>query len=186
MRLFIALELPPDVCRAAAGLGGELRRSGADAKWVRPEAMHLTLKFLGETPPRLVEALSRGLEGARGPCSALALELFGCGAFPSPQRPRVVWAGVRGQVEELAGLAARIDETVGPLGFAPEARAYTPHLTLGRVRPKAKGLAGLKRELAGHIAWQGPKFTASRVGLIKSELAPAGARYHTLHHIVLG
>ncbi len=190
MRLFVALELPPAVREAAAEIQGRLKPTGAEVKWVRPESMHLTLKFLGEVRPDMVPALQEALEHACQGRRALELELSGCGAFPGRGRPRVVWLGVRGQVEELADLAGAVEESLAGLGFAPERRPFRAHLTLGRVRQGRRGRRApdtreLSRALAGLGSWQGPAFRAATVALMQSTLTPQGAIYQPLHVISL-
>ena len=180
MRLFVALELPEEPRRAAAEVIRQLRRSGADLKWVAPENLHLTLKFLGETDPGRWEAITTRLEAACAPRPPLALALSGAGAFPGVGRPQVVWLGLGGQVEGLQDLAASLEASLADLGFAPEARAFRPHLTLGRAR-RGRGLAAPSRPLALALAgladWRGPEFVGQRVSLMESTLTPAGPIY---------
>ncbi|MBI4797626.1 MAG: RNA 2',3'-cyclic phosphodiesterase [Desulfarculus sp.] len=183
MRLFVALELPPEVRQAAALVTAQLKKSGADVKWVASQNLHLTLKFLGEVPPEGLAGLKNALAQALAGQAALDLALEGCGAFPSPQRPQVVWLGLTGQVEALAGLAAAIEAACTSLGFAPEGRAFQAHLTLGRLRrgrgpsPSARPLA---QALAGLSGYQGPEFLARQVALMESTLTPRGAIYKPL------
>jgi RNA 2',3'-cyclic 3'-phosphodiesterase len=193
MRCFVALELPAQARAAAAEVLGDLKRSGADVKWVRPENLHVTLKFLGEVADERAPDLGQALETACAGQPALALGLAGAGAFPSPQRPQVVWLGLAGQVAELAGLAARIDKGLVGLGFAPESRPFQAHVTLGRLRrgkggrpsapsaPLTRALVGLAG-LAGHA---GPSFRAERVVLMKSTLTPQGSIYDPVQVITL-
>lgn len=190
MRLFVALELPPDVRQAAGELARELKRSGADVKWVKPETMHLTLKFLGEVPDKEVPAVTGALERALAGREGLELALEGCGAFPSPKRPQVVWLGVAGQVEELKDLARAVESELARLGFPPERRSFKAHLTLGRLRRGRRGGGGgggggggvvpLAREIAARAAYAGPAFRADWVALMKSTLTPAGPIYEPL------
>ncbi len=134
MRLFAALELPPEPRTAAAAMIRELRRSGADVKWVAPENLHVTLKFLGETDPGRLGEIGAVLQAACSAAPALELALAGAGAFPGVGRPAVVWLGLAGQVEALAGLARALDDGLAGLGFPPETRRFQAHLTLGRAR----------------------------------------------------
>ncbi len=190
MRLFVALELPPEVKEAAARMQDRLKPSGAGVKWVRPEGMHLTLKFLGEVEDERLPGLPGALDRACRGRGALELELAGCGAFPGRGRPRVVWLGVAGQVGELAGLARALEESLARLGFAPEKRPFKAHLTLGRVRQGGRGRRApdtreLSRLLAGLGAWQGPSFRAGKLALMQSTLTPRGAIYQPRHVISL-
>ena len=192
MRLFIALELPDLVKRAAGEVIAGLKTAGADVKWVRPELMHVTLKFLGDVEPERAKAIGPALvEACRG---AGPLELFpdGAGSFPARGRPKVVWLGLGGAREELVNLSQRVYSSMERIGFEPEARPFSPHLTLGRMRRGKKGAKGgpqgaaeLKRELAGFIDYRGPDFTVGKVALIKSTLKPAGPVYDRLQDFEL-
>jgi 2'-5' RNA ligase len=199
MRLFIALELPPEARSAAGEVARQLKSSGAEVKWVKPESMHLTLKFLGETPdgraPEIAGALAGAVEGKPG----LELAIKGCGAFPGDNKPQVVWLGLEGQVEGLKDLAAAIEGEMDLIGFPPERRSFKAHLTLGRLRrgPKRGRRGGrggkpadspvlLARAIAGLKEYQGPAFRADKVVLIKSTLTPAGPIYEPLAEFKLG
>lgn len=195
MRSFIALDLPAEARQAAAQVTAGLKNCGADVKWVRPQAMHLTLKFLGEVDSGRVGELSRALERACEGFETLELELSGCGAFPGLARPQVIWVGLAGELDPLRRLAAAVEQQMQALGFAPERRPFKPHLTLGRVRRGRRGrkggggggggMAELKRRLAGLASWRGPRFTAGKLALFQSTLTPQGAIYQVLHQIDL-
>ena len=183
MRLFLALELPPEVKQAAAGVTAQLKQAGADIKWVASQNLHLTLKFLGEVAqellPRLKQALSETLAGRE----ALDLTVRGCGAFPSLKSPQVVWLGLAGHAAALAGLAADLEAACEPLGFAREQRGFQAHLTLGRLR-RGRGPArpnqALARVLAGLAGHEGPDFRGRRVALMHSTLTTQGPIYQPL------
>jgi len=182
LRLFIAIELPTSVSQALGALQTHLG-SGTDrsAKWVAPAGIHLTLVFLGDVPsprvPHIADALARAAQGA-GPFS---LHLAGAGCFPSLQRPRVIWVGLEGDTSRLAHLQRDVADRMERLGFPAERRPFTPHLTLARIRDtaqpdEARRLAEAVARLAvPHIA-----FTVTSIGLIRSELQPAGAVYTRL------
>ncbi|MCB2188083.1 MAG: RNA 2',3'-cyclic phosphodiesterase [Deltaproteobacteria bacterium] len=184
--MFVALELPDPVKEFAAREIALLKKSGADVKWVRPEALHMTLKFLGEVEPERAAGLGRAVERACADRAALKLHLKGAGAFPSPQRPRVIWLGLAGQLTLLTELAEAVDLEMGDLGFPLEERPFQAHLTLGRLR-EARGRgrksapqapAGpLTRALVDRAHLTGEPFTAQRVVLMRSTLTPAGAVY---------
>jgi 2'-5' RNA ligase len=187
MRLFIALELPPEARQAAAEVARELKSSGAEVKWVKLESMHLTLKFLGETPEgqaaEIKDALGEVCHGRAG----MDLAIKSCGSFPSNTKPQVVWLGLDGQVDHLLTLAKDIEARLALLGFAPERRSFKAHLTLGRLRrgPKRGGKPGgstapLARAIAALKDYNGPAFRADNVVLMKSTLTPAGPIYEPL------
>lgn len=190
MRSFIALEMPGEVKEHAAGLIRELRPSGGDVKWVEPHNLHLTLKFLGEVDPSATADIIAALENACAGRPAPSLAVTGCGAFPQPRAPRVVWMGLEGEVAQLAELAQAVEAAMEPLGFEPEKRAFRPHLTLGRVRRPRRGerapaTAPLSRALAGMAQAAGPSFIAGRVVLMKSTLTKSGPIYEPLHRVTL-
>ncbi len=149
-------------------------------RWVAPDGLHITVKFLGHVDadrfPAIQERLDRAVVGAK-PFSVL---LAGFGAFPSPRRPRVVWAGCEA-APPLELLQDRIEREMQQLGFPVEARVFHPHVTLGRVKRGAKprDLEGLEQRLA-NAAFDG-EFTVRSIDLMESTLHPAGARYTRRH-----
>lgn len=184
LRLFVALELPETVLTALADVQTRLRDNCAErtVKWVRPEGIHLTLKFLGEVPARRADDIIRGVEAAVDGHGPLALEATGLGCFPNTRRPRVVWVGLAGDVAALGALQRAVEQALGPLGFPPEKRGFNPHLTLGRVRRDARsadtralGDLVTRTQLGTVATWQ-----ATTLSLIRSELHRDGARYTSL------
>jgi 2'-5' RNA ligase len=183
LRLFVACELPPAVRDALGRLQDELRARGAGRlRWVRPEGIHLTLKFLGEVPAAKREAVENALAGAVVSPFALDVRLGSLGGFGGRQRLRVIWVGLEGDVEGLAELAALIEEALGPLGFPRERRPFAPHLTLARVPddvgPQERSrLADLLEAFPSPSL---PSMTLTAVNLMQSFLQPTGARYQCL------
>jgi 2'-5' RNA ligase len=184
-RLFCALELPDEARRALGEQVERLRRHGADVRWVRPEAMHVTLKFLGDTERELVPRVAAALRATPRP-GPLVLRLEGLGWFPKRGRPRVYWAGLAGARERVASLAAAIDDVLAPLGFPREQRAFAAHVTLGRVKGP-RGLATLSRACtaeSGTLDVELPAIDAFT--LFESELRPDGSGYTALERVPLG
>jgi 2'-5' RNA ligase len=130
MRLFIALDLPDDVRAELAA--AQARLGGHAVRWAAAEGMHLTLQFLGEVEAGRVDGLLAALAVVSAP--PFALRLAGLGAFPSAARPRVLWAGLGGDLGALGALQRAVTAATSALGFPPEERPFTPHLTLGRAR----------------------------------------------------
>ncbi len=184
IRSFFAIDLPGAFRDEIGRLQARLKQSGADVKWVRPESVHLTLKFLGdvaeETVPSLAEAVGREVEAS----SPLRLVMQGTGVFPNPARARVVWLGLTGDLEALAALQHGVEKTAAGFGFEPEGRAFKPHLTLGRVR-SGRNRSGLLDEL-DRLKPEPLEFTAEEVILFKSDLRPTGAVYTPLQRLPLG
>lgn len=179
MRSFIAIDIPAELRNALASVQEELRASGADVKWVRPQSVHLTLKFLGEIEPDAVKDIQQEVEKHTRERSPFTLELGGMGCFPRLRQPRIVWLGLLGETDQLLALQKEVEEGTARLGFPREKRSFKPHLTLGRVR-SAKGRERLidhvQRLLNIHLG----SFTVRSVVQYKSELHPAGARYTLL------
>jgi 2'-5' RNA ligase len=177
MRLFVALDLDPSILSSLQELTGELKEAGGDVRWVRPEGMHLTLKFIGEVAddmhPRIEEAL-RPL----GSPKPVRLNFRRLGYFPSPGRPRVFWVGVEAS-ENLAPLAAEVEAALEPLGIKREKRDYKPHLTLGRFKSQ-KGLARLQERIAALPSTEFGEQETQAFFLYQSRLSPQGAQYTKL------
>ncbi len=184
MRLFIAIELPEEIKRGIAAIQEQLRKSGADATWTRPEGIHLTLKFLGEVPEAKVPEIKTAMAGAVQGSAQFRLEAAGAGAFPNSKNPRVLWLGVRGDRERLAALQISMEGAMIKLGFAPEDRPFNPHLTLARIkylRPRfswQQAIEGIRDVNIGAIE-------AAAVSLMKSELKPSGAVYTEIEKVEL-
>jgi 2'-5' RNA ligase len=152
---------------------------------VAPGNLHLTLKFLGAVGQARLEAIVGALGGAASAVSAFDAEFVGLGAFPSPARPRVVWAGVTAGAGPMTELAGRVDEALARLDFPREARPFSPHVTLGRVRRPERNAA--LTEALQRAADRGfGRLRVARASLVRSELGPRGARYTELAAVSLG
>ena len=184
IRCFIALNLPSEIKGRLAELEARLKEARADVSWVKPENIHLTLKFLGGVEETRIPLVKRAIqEGLRGE-GPLALTLAGLGVFPNPRSPRVVWVGVGGDTERLQNLQERLEQALGEVGFPREARPFSPHITLGRMRSR-QGAASLM-ELVGHLgANEVGSMKAESIELMRSQLHPAGAVYTILESFPL-
>ena len=185
IRAFIALDLPPGVHRALAGLQQEWQRTAAMVSWIKPESIHLTLKFLGNIANEQVTEIQALLLKVAATASPLRLQPLGCGAFPSIKQARVVWVGLQGAIEELLKLQKSIEDALVPLGFEPEDRPYRAHLTLGRVKGR-RHLQLLQEAVLRRQDFQAEAFDVTEVVLYRSELRPEGARYTALFRAPLG
>lgn len=174
MRLFVAVDLPESLREQLSRGVGRLRRELPPARWVRPEGIHITLKFLGEQPDHLPAKLSEALAGSLESLSPVRVEPGGAGFFPSDRRPRVAWLG--GQAEGLVGWAEAIDAAAALLGVEREARPFSLHLTLARLdRPwPPQAVRRFVDEVSG---WRLEPFTAHELTLFRSELRSNGAVY---------
>ena len=178
MRAFIAIEIPPTVRAALSHCRAELARLPVTASWTRPEAIHLTLKFLGEIPETSTAVVAQKLEQAASDSRAFHLQLAGLGAFPNLRRPRVLWAGLAGEVAPAQQLQLRLERELEAAGFPREEKPWKPHLTLARL----KSVENPRAFTAGVEAYRLPElpFEVDRVLLFRSELHPSGARYTEL------
>lgn len=178
-RLFIAIGLPPPARDVLAAVQRELATSGADVTWSRPENIHLTLKFLGDTPDNAIRQLALTLNAVARQGAAHLCRLGNVGAFPNSNRPRVLWVGLDEPTGELVALQQRIDEATADLAGA-DPRPFTPHLTLGRTRSTrhADRLAAL---LDGYELTSSLDIPISEVLLMSSVLGRGGPAYTTLH-----
>ncbi len=180
LRTFIAVEAPGEIVAQAAKLIGRLREAEADVKWVEPENMHFTLKFLGGVRDRDLGELCLALARATRELKPFEIEVRGAGAFPDAARPRTLWLGVGAGGEAFTELFASLEERLADLGFRQEGRRFQPHLTLGRVRnssPGSRELAQLLREQADFEA--GPMYVDEAV-LFSSEPGREGPHYEVL------
>jgi 2'-5' RNA ligase len=187
IRCFIAIELPEEVKAALSRLQAKLKSGEFPVKWVDPYSIHLTLNFLGNvnadmTGP-ITEAIKEGTEGI----PALQLEIKDLGVFPNPRRVQVVWVGVSGDIDKLLQLQKGLETNLAKLGFAPEARAFTPHLTLGRVRERASPEERQKLgELIGSTKFETEHtFNVNSLNLMRSQLTREGAIYSQISSVKL-
>jgi 2'-5' RNA ligase len=184
LRLFVAVELPDHVLSALAGAIEQLKTELSGAfRWVAARNIHLTLKFLGDVEPGSVPSLTGALnEATSGIGAPLSLELAGTGAFYKRRTPTVVWAGVGGDTGALLSLRDAAESSLVAAGHAPERTAFSPHLTLARVRGvvSPEEAERLRNLLASPRFDEARPFAVKGVHLIRSELLPGGARYTKL------
>jgi 2'-5' RNA ligase len=182
LRAFIAVSPSPEIHERLRRLKAELAAVEAEARWVRDDAMHNTLKFLGSIDAGLVGDLRDALRAAAAPFAPFAVGVAGLGVFPSLARPRVVWVGLHGA--ELAALAAAVERCVQPLGFPPEARPYRPHITLGRVTGRRRWQP-LEELLRAHWSDDLGSCTIDELVAYRSHLQRGGSVYTKLFNVPL-
>jgi len=184
LRTFIAVELDQELKATLVGIQARLRGAVPPraVRWVQPEGIHLTLKFLGDTPLDKVEHVKAALTRAAGEIPAFTITVDGVGCFPDARRPRVVWVGVQESSGSLARLWQAVESHVAPLGFPTEKRPFSPHLTLGRVQRYASSteVRDVGQAVAALAADVQDEMAVSSVAYIKSDLRPTGAVYTTL------
>ena len=187
LRLFVAIELPGEVREALGRLQHELQRRGLEKlRWVRPESIHLTLKFLGETQAEKVPAIQDALARAAGPGKPDQVTLGGLGMFGNRRSPRVLWIGVQ-SVPEVFELYTRIADELSGQGFPREQRPFSPHLTLARVRPEvALEVRPAMVEAIDTVEAPHSTIPVREVSLMRSTLRPSGAVYERIAAFALG
>jgi RNA 2',3'-cyclic 3'-phosphodiesterase len=177
-RLFVAIRIAPEVADRLCKAQAELAPALSDARWIKRDSLHLTLKFLGQVDDAKVVAIQKAVAAAVAPLPRFMISCRGLGVFPDIRRPRVIWAGLEGA--ELAKIAQAAEAALAPLGFPREAREFKPHLTIGRWREGARGGDALRGELE---RWRHHDFGASPVDdavLFQSVLKRGGAEYTPL------
>ena len=188
IRSFIAIELPAELKLELVQLEAQLK-SGEQlgVKWVDPDGIHLTMKFLGNIAVDRVEGITRAMEEAVRGISPFQLKVKELGVFPNFKRVQVAWVGLSGEVDKLAQLQKRIESNLTPLGFAPESRPFAPHLTLARLRaqtsPDEKQRFG---QLIANTTFEAAHtIEVDAINLIKSQLTREGAIYSQINSIRL-
>jgi len=180
-RAFLAVD-PPDELRASIGrLQDRLKDLVPSVRWTRPEQLHVTLAFLGDVPNDAIDALRRAVLEAAAECPAFEVSVGGLGAFPSIQRPRVVWLGLEGdQVERFSQLHERILQALRAAGHPPADDRFHPHITLGRVRTRSRKPPDLDE--AVRVASNRPegRMPVAQVVTYASVLRPEGPVYQVL------
>jgi len=188
IRSFVAVELDPSVRRALGECIARLEaeEGGELVRWVSPQSIHLTLRFLGDIDAEQVPALSRALDRVVASRARFDLALGDLGCFPNPQRARVFWVGVQDSRGRLRALVESLEDALARLGFERETRPYKAHLTLGRVRRNASRsqVAALASESVLDLT-RGLALPVRGVSLIQSDLTPSGAIYSRLHRSAL-
>lgn len=179
IRSFVAVEIPGPGKVFLESVTSDLRRARADVRWVNPEAIHITLKFLGQIRTDLVATLEENLTVLFVDYAPVQLTIRGVGAFPNLARPRVVWAGIHDVSGTLSSMASRVETALEPLGFAREKRMFSPHLTLGRVKSRS-GMTELVDAIRQRMDLAGPAFVSHEAVLFQSILKPSGAEYRVI------
>ncbi len=188
LRAFIAIHLSQE---ARLQLSDTIRSLGSEipngVRWVDPEGIHLTLKFLGDIDPALVEDVLRAMQQAASGSLPFQLHLNGLGVFPNQRRPRVLWAGLGGDLDALGALQEKLEAAMSGLNFPRERRTFNPHLTLGRVRD---GVSAVARQRIGAVVSSGSldgadSWPVNAVHLMRSILTSDGAVYSSLGSVSL-
>ena len=185
IRTFIAFELPPAVILLLQKMQQDLKLLKIRARWVQPENIHLTLKFLGDINPADIDKIDAAMTGAVIESSPITLSVSGIGVFPGIKRPRVIWLGLGGDIRSLLALQGRLEEKLAGVGFPKDKRSFKAHLTLGRIK-QAANPSVIRQMLSEYASLSPDEFTCNQVILFKSDLEPSGAVYSKLKQAKLG
>ncbi|GMV84797.1 MAG: hypothetical protein AMXMBFR80_06550 [Dehalococcoidia bacterium] len=182
VRLFVACEIPDDVKEAIGEtIEGLRKKSGPAVRWIKPEGVHVTLKFLGEVPVKKLPAIKLAIQEAVVGHSPFELEFSNIGTFGGREGLRIMWVGIAGDVLRLEALVRAVNAALAVVGFEPERRPFRPHLTLGRVRDEIGTRQRAEIEVAvGKTEVPGVSWRTSQVSLMRSRLGPGGASYEVL------
>ena len=188
VRSFIAIELPDELKVGLTQLEAQLKMSKQPwVKWVNPYSIHLTLKFLGSIAVDRISEITSAMEGAIQGISPFRLEVKDLGVFPNLRRVQVAWVGISGEVDKLSQLQQHLESNLARLGFAPETRPFTPHLTLARLRNQA---SLDERQSFGQLI-ANARFEAAytikvdAINLMRSQLTREGAIYSQINSVKL-
>jgi len=188
VRSFIAIELPDELKLGLAQLEAQLKMSKQPwVKWVDPYSIHLTLKFLGSIAVDRISEITSAMEEAIQGISPFCLEVKDLGVFPNLRRVQVVWVGISGEADKLSQLQQHLESNLARLGFAPETRPFTPHLTLARLRNRA---SLDERQSFGQLIAT-TRFEAAytikvdAINLMRSQLTREGAIYSRISSVKL-
>jgi 2'-5' RNA ligase len=190
VRCFVAIDTPAELKERVSALIARMRgmEGGRKVRWVKPDGVHLTLKFLGDVPAEQIAEITAALASgiAEAGSAAFDLSLGGLGSFGKPGAPRVIWVGVGGDKATLNKLQQAVEKALNPLGFVPEERGFNPHLTLGRVpelgREERAALSRLLDRYTNSPEVQFGRFSVSEAVLMESDRRPDGAVYTPIAH----
>jgi 2'-5' RNA ligase len=188
VRTFIAVEMSPRVITRAGDLIDKLRVAAAEINWVRPQQMHLTLKFLGDVPDTETPDICRVVAEVAAGFEPFEITCRGAGVFPNLREPRTLWIGIEDGADELKRLQAEIDDALkAKLGYAKEQRGFHPHLTIGRVKRELPGAHGQLAELVEKNAhFDADLAIIDEVVTFASFLGRGGPKHEPLDHAELG
>ncbi|MBU1091078.1 MAG: RNA 2',3'-cyclic phosphodiesterase [Candidatus Omnitrophica bacterium] len=187
MRTFIAIELPKEIKDELTKLQDQLKLSNADVKWVAPENIHLTIKFLGEINEEKLCRISEVIENCAKDKSPYLIRINSLGVFPNMNSPRVIWVGLDKGNQETEELAKSIEENLEKLGIPKEKRPFSSHITIARVRSmkNREQLIEALKKLENVFVGNNLEWNVKKVILFKSTLTPKGPTYEALKETIL-
>jgi len=184
-RLFVAVELPTEIKEYLGSTIRTLQKTNADAKWVEPKNIHLTLKFLGATSSEMIPAIRKTMTAAAENTPPLPTTLEAFGGFPSLAAPRILWVSLADKEKRLERIAQRLESSLSGIGFAKENRPFKAHITLARLRSPRNRLALADAAQKFQAAMEHPAFNIDNITLFESILSPKGPAYTIMEQIKL-
>jgi 2'-5' RNA ligase len=185
MRAFIAIMPPVALHSSFVEIRSTVERQAFPWRWVQPEQVHVTMKFLGDIEPARIDAIAQAMQQAAFEQTPFTLSGYGLGCFPNPLHPRVLWMGLEDPHQHLTRLHQRLEEQLTALGFAAEAHPFRPHLTLARAPRDAPGRAHLAPLLQTYRERHFGDIVVSQLQLWQSQLRREGALYTLLRSVAL-
>lgn len=179
IRAFVALKLPENIISSIKKIQEDLKLYRFPVRWVRPEKMHLTIKFFGEIAESDIKNIGAAMNNCAGSYAPLSLSAKGVGVFPGIAHPRVIWAGISGEASLLFDLRNALENRFEEIGFKKEDRPFKGHLTLGRFRERVDS-GKLIEALRKFQSFESEIFVAEKIYLYKSDLSPEGPVYTEL------
>ena len=186
IRAFIAIKLPDFIKKALKDTQKTMLANGIKAKYISPENMHLTLKFLGNADNDLQPEIKKNLIKSAQYAKPIKLSLQGIGAFPNSRSPKVIWAGINGEIQKLATLHTKLEQRLSNIGIPEEKREFHGHLTLARLKKNRLSAQKFERFIQKTGQFESVKFTADRLILFQSRLMPEGPIYIELFFAKFG
>jgi len=182
MRAFIAVELPEDIRGSLARIQEKLKTAQADVKWVEPQNIHLTIKFLGERDDKKIEKIMQILEETASDKKAFQACICSIGVFPKVDFPRVIWLGIDKGDSEIKTIAKELEEKIAKIGIPKEERPFSSHITIGRTKSalNRENLVQCLKKTANDFEMERLEFNITRLTLFKSTLGPKGPTYEAL------
>ncbi|MDY6794220.1 MAG: RNA 2',3'-cyclic phosphodiesterase [Actinomycetota bacterium] len=186
IRLFVAVDIPGEIRDVLGDLIEDNKKTAEGARWVRPENLHLTLKFIGNQDENRLERLRSEVRTAAERSRAFTVLLGGCGAFPSPYKARVIWVGMESGIEEARNVAGKLDSRLAKAGVEHEKRQFRGHLTLARLKRPSNCSSLLEDMADGLRDLSHMPFRVDEIVLYRSTLGSEGSTYTVLERMVLG
>jgi len=183
MRTFLAIELPSKIKESLANIQNQLKTTDADVKWVEPQNIHLTLKFLGEVDDKKLSRISEIMDDIAGNSNSFYIQISSLGAFPKIDFPRVIWVGIEKGDKETKEIARALEEKIAKeAGIPKEDRPFSSHITIGRTRSSLNRIKLIQelKKLAIGLEQNNLDFPVAKITLFKSTLTPKGPLYEAL------